>query len=99
MDRYLVTGCAGFIASKVADLLLEAGHEVILQIGRLIGREPIIEYRDAHPADVPATWASVAKARELLGWQSEVSVEEELRRCVEWYRENREIAREIALWE
>ena len=28
-ERYLVTGCAGFIASKVADLLLDAGHEVV----------------------------------------------------------------------
>jgi len=29
MDRYLVTGCAGFIGSKVAELLLEAGHRVV----------------------------------------------------------------------
>ncbi len=28
-ERYLVTGCAGFIASRVAKLLLEAGHEVL----------------------------------------------------------------------
>ncbi|MGB7325849.1 MAG: NAD-dependent epimerase/dehydratase family protein, partial [Rubripirellula sp.] len=27
--KYLVTGCAGFIASRVAFLLLESGHEVI----------------------------------------------------------------------
>ena len=29
MARYLLTGCAGFIASKVADLLLEAGHHIV----------------------------------------------------------------------
>lgn len=28
-ERYLLTGCAGFIASKVADLLLQAGHTVV----------------------------------------------------------------------
>ncbi len=72
-------------------------HEIISQISSLTGREPIIEYRDAHPADVPATWASVGKARELLGWKSEVSVEEGLRRCVEWYGENLEIARTLDL--
>lgn len=71
--------------------------EVISQIGRLTGREPIIEYRDAHPADVPATWANVEKARELLGWQSEVKVEEGLRRCVEWYGEHLNVARNIEL--
>lgn len=27
--RYLLTGCAGFIASRVAELLLDAGHEVV----------------------------------------------------------------------
>jgi len=27
--RYLVTGCARFIASKVSELLLEAGQEVV----------------------------------------------------------------------
>src|SRR6056297_2368367 len=29
MKTYLVTGCAGFIASRVAALLLEAGHRVV----------------------------------------------------------------------
>ncbi len=29
MERYLVTGCAGFIASKVSELLLDEGHQVV----------------------------------------------------------------------
>ena len=28
-SRYLVTGCAGFIAARVAQLLLADGHEVV----------------------------------------------------------------------
>jgi nucleoside-diphosphate-sugar epimerase len=28
MAHYLVTGCAGFIASRVTELLVEAGHTV-----------------------------------------------------------------------
>ena len=28
-DRYLVTGCAGFIGAKVSELLLADGHEVV----------------------------------------------------------------------
>jgi UDP-glucuronate 4-epimerase len=27
--RYLLTGCAGFIAAKVAEMLLDAGHAVV----------------------------------------------------------------------
>ncbi len=74
-------------------------HEIISQIGRLAGREPVIEYRGAHAADVPATWANVGKAGNLLGWKSEVSVEEGLRRCVEWYGENRELVLGIEIGE
>lgn len=73
--------------------------EIIRQIGQLTGREPIIEYRDAHPADVPATWANVQKAADLLGWKSEVSVEEGLRRSVAWYNENRDLANSLDLGE
>ena len=62
---------------------------VIAEIAKLVGREPIIEYRPAHPADVPATWANVAKAQQLLDWTPQVAIEEGLRRTVEWYRENR----------
>jgi UDP-glucuronate 4-epimerase len=62
---------------------------VISQIAELVGRKPIIEYRPAHPADVPATWANVAKARQLLDWLPEVAIEEGLHRTAVWYRENR----------
>jgi nucleoside-diphosphate-sugar epimerase len=64
--------------------------EIIDRIGKLTGREPKMEYRPAHPADVPATWAHIEKARRLLGWSPQVSVEEGLRRSVDWYRENRD---------
>jgi UDP-glucuronate 4-epimerase len=70
---------------------------IIRQIAELVGNEPKIEYRPAHPADVPATWADVSKARGLLGWLPEVSVEEGLRRAVQWYRENRPFARTLEL--
>jgi nucleoside-diphosphate-sugar epimerase len=63
---------------------------IIDQIAQLTGRKPVIQYRPAHPADVPATWADIRKARQLLGWSPEVSVEEGLRRSVQWYHENRE---------
>jgi nucleoside-diphosphate-sugar epimerase len=63
---------------------------IIDQIGQLLGREPVIEYHPAHPADVPATWANVETAQRLLDWTPRITVEEGLRRSVEWYRENRE---------
>ena len=62
---------------------------IIDQIAGLGRGKPQIDYRPAHPADVPATWADISKAGRLLGWSPEVPIEEGLRRSVEWYRENR----------
>ena len=64
---------------------------VISQIGALLGKEPQIEYQPAHPADVPATWANVQKAHELLDWSPQVGIEEGLRRSLQWYRDNRQM--------
>ena len=70
---------------------------IIEQIGQLLGREPIIEYLPGHPADVPATWANVEKAHQLLDWTPQISIEEGLQRCVDWYRENRDTLLPIEL--
>jgi nucleoside-diphosphate-sugar epimerase len=71
--------------------------DVIEQIATLVGRRPLIEYRPAHPADVPATWANVQKARRLLDWTPQVSLEEGLRRTVDWYQANRALALSLNL--
>lgn len=63
---------------------------IIDQISQLVGRKPIIDSQPLHRADVPATWADIGKAGKLLGWRPQISVEEGLRRSVEWYRANRE---------
>ena len=72
-------------------------REIIDQIAELTGKPAQIEYRPMHPADVPATWADVSKAARLLDWRPEVSVEEGLRRSVEWYVANRDLARSLDL--
>ncbi|MEX2140064.1 MAG: NAD-dependent epimerase/dehydratase family protein [Pirellulales bacterium] len=72
-------------------------NAVIQQIAELVGRQPVIQSRPAHAADVPATWAAIEKARSLLGWSPQITVEQGLRSCVEWYRWNRSMAREIGL--
>ncbi len=70
---------------------------IIEQIADLTGNRPRIEYRPANPADVPTTWADVSKAARLLGWRPQVPIEEGLRRCVEWYRANRDLAHSLEL--
>jgi len=70
---------------------------VIDQIASLVGKQPKFDRRPVHPADVPATWANIAKANRLLGWSPQVSVEEGLRRSVEWYRQNQALALSLEL--
>lgn len=70
---------------------------VIDEIARLIGKKPTIEYRPFHRADVPATRADVSKAARLLDWRPQIAIEEGLRRAVEWYYANRDLARSIEL--
>ena len=42
------------------------------------------------PGDVDRTWADVRRAREDLGWEPGVAIEDGVARFVEWYRERRE---------
>ncbi|MCS7273068.1 MAG: SDR family NAD(P)-dependent oxidoreductase [Fimbriimonadales bacterium] len=70
---------------------------IIETIENLLGKKAVWHTAPRHPADVQATWADITKARTLLGWEPQVSLEEGLRRTVEWYLANREWASKIAL--
>ena len=70
--------------------------DVISTIEGEIGRKANIQYRPAHEADVPATWANIGVAREVLGWQPETDYRTGIRNAVEWYLANREFAMTIA---
>jgi UDP-glucuronate 4-epimerase len=70
--------------------------DAIRLIEKLVGRKAEIVARPRHPADVPATWAEVTKARNLLGWEGRVRFEEGCQELIRWYRQNRAWAREIA---
>lgn len=52
-------------------------------------------YLPFHKADMKVTWADISKAKRLLGWEPKVSLEEGLRRTVEWSLENLELIRKI----
>lgn len=69
--------------------------DVVRMVERLLGKTAVLEYKPFHPADVPATWANIERARTELNWSPKVSLEEGVARLVEWYRENRAWAREI----
>jgi len=72
-------------------------RQMIVLLEELLGKKAQITYFPRHPADVPATWADISKARRLLGWEPKTCLEEGLRHVVEWYLENRNWAKEVTL--
>lgn len=64
--------------------------QVINMIEDLLGKKAVMNFLPRHPADVVATWAHIEKAREKLNWYPKISIEEGIRKTVDWYRENRD---------
>lgn len=69
--------------------------ELIHMLEDLIGRRANIKMRPAHPADMLANWADVSKAKRLLNWEPQVSLQEGINRLVNWYNAERSWARLI----
>ncbi len=53
--------------------------------------------REFHKADIKATWADITKAKELLGWQPKVSIEEGIKKTVDWFKENWDWLKDIKI--
>jgi dTDP-glucose 4,6-dehydratase len=56
-------------------------------IGRLAGTDPELRFVERPVDDPSVRQPDIRRARELLGWEPEVGMEEGLKRTVEWFRE------------
>jgi len=72
-------------------------NDLIAILEKLIGRKANVVYHDQHPADAMANQALVDKARKMLGWDPQVSLEEGIPNLVDWYMQEREWARDVKL--
>jgi UDP-glucuronate 4-epimerase len=59
-------------------------HEMIATLERALGVPAIIDRREAQAGDVSQTWASIEKARALLGYEPATSFDEGVRRYAAW---------------
>lgn len=77
------------------------GHEVITVINLIrlmediIGKKADVKYGPPNPADMLTNQADVTKARTLLGWEPQVDMRTGVTKLIEWYKENREWAKDI----
>jgi UDP-glucuronate 4-epimerase len=79
------------------------GHEVITinelikLVEELVGKKAIVQYGPPDLADMRSNWADVSKARQLLDWQPEFTLRMGLTKLVEWYRAERDWAKDILM--
>lgn len=58
--------------------------DFVHEIESLLGRKAILDSREAHPADVPATWSDVRKLQKL-GYCPQVDMQTGVAQFVRWY--------------
>ena len=64
-------------------------YDLAQRIKRLTGLEGELVFQPLHYSDVELRIPNVDKARELLGFEAQVDLDEGLERTIAWYRENR----------
>lgn len=72
-------------------------NTVIEKLESLLGKRAVIENQPFHKADIKTTWADISKADRLFDWRPEVGLDDGLKACVDWYRENQPWSNEIVL--
>ena len=68
---------------------------IIKKLEILTGKQAKLENKPFHLADIKETWADITKAKNLLGWEPQVSLEEGLKKSVQWYMDNRHWLKEV----
>lgn len=72
-------------------------REVIQLVENFTGKKAKVINREFHKADLKATWADISKAKRILDWEPKISLEEGIRRTVEWFLENWTWVKDIKL--
>lgn len=70
-------------------------NDLIELTEEVVGQPAEVKYGPPNLADMFQNWADVSKARQLLGWSPQVGLREGMGKLVEWYRAEREWAKDI----
>lgn len=70
---------------------------VIELIEKYLGKKAKVKNLPFHKADIKATWADITKANEILKWKPKTGLETGIKKCVDWYLENKEWVGDIKL--
>jgi nucleoside-diphosphate-sugar epimerase len=70
-------------------------NTIISKLEELLRKKAKIDYKPFHVADLMETWADISKAKNLLGWEPQVSLDEGLEKSVQWYLDNQNWLKEV----
>ena len=79
----------GFEVYNLGESQTTSLRELIGLIESAFGKKANIEMLANQPGDVSITYADITKARRMLNYQPKVSMEEGIKRFVEWYKARR----------
>ena len=68
---------------------------IVSKLEQLLGKKAKIDHKPFHVADLMETWADISKAKNLLGWEPQVLLDEGLEKSVQWYINNQNWLKEI----
>ncbi|MCP5005953.1 MAG: NAD-dependent epimerase/dehydratase family protein [Planctomycetes bacterium] len=66
-------------------------------IEKYLGKKKKVKRFTFHKADLKATWADISKAKEILKWNPTVSLDDGIRKSVEWYLSNKKWLKDVKL--
>ena len=90
------------VGYEVINLGNDNPHELNKMIGLIeenLGKKAKFDYQPFHKADILATRADISKAVKLLEWRPKVSLEEGIKRMMDWFKENPELIQKVPLVE
>ena len=64
-------------------------NHMIRLVEKRLGKKARIVHKPFHQADIKATWADISKAEKLLDWKPTISLDEGIRRTVDYYLQNK----------
>jgi nucleoside-diphosphate-sugar epimerase len=71
-------------------------NQMIAMLEELTGKKAHLQNHPAHRADILANWADISKAKRLLGWEPQMNLIEGMKHLLDWYRSERDWAKEVA---
>jgi len=90
----IVDGCVRVLGHENGYQIFNLGNDApieltdfIATIERAVGKEARKEFCDAQPGDVTETHANIDRARTVLGFNPQVSIECGIKEFVSWYKE------------